>query len=385
LPGTSNFEPELLCANGNDLVVNVSATIDTDTGTISGIDPNLIVFRKVAQGAGLPSLGVFVFNNIDIRADLTVTGNNALALAACNHIDILAVIDASASGISGGPGGFNGGMPGQDGRGPGAGLAAQSGTRLCPTACAAGGGGGGHGGHGGRGGELGCRIQSLGNIQMAPGNGGLINGVETLVPLWGGSGGGGGTVVPNVMESSPGTGGGGGGAVQLSAGGHVWITAPGGVTAAGEGGGRTLAGGGSGGGAGGAILIEAGSIEIGSGAFLAANGGGGSGGDCLTRFDDAGLAGEKGTTSYHEAEGGEGAYPTGSENAGDGGDGGAGESQHGEDGDEDSEDWEGGASGGGGGGAGRIRLNTPDRHVRIDGVVSPHEHDLLTVGRTVIR
>jgi hypothetical protein len=385
LTGTSNFDPELLCANSSDLVISSPVVVDTDAGTISGVNPAQIVFREVTQGAGLPRIGVFVFSNIDIRADLTVTGRNALALAACHDIDIQAVIDASASGVAGGPGGFNGGTPGQDGQGPGAGLAAESGTQVCPTACAAGGGGGGHGGLGGRGGELGCRIQSLGNIQLAPGAGGLINGAETLVPLWGGGGGGGGTVVPNTMESSPGTGGGGGGAVQLSAGGHIWISAPGGITVAGEGGGRTLAGGGAGGGAGGAILLEAAAIEIGTGAFLAANGGGGSGGDCLTRFDDAGLAGEKGTNTLSDAEGGEGSYPTNGENAGDGGDGGAGESRHGEDGDEDSEDWEGGASGGGGGAAGRIRLNTPDQNAIIEGVVSPHDHQLLTMGRTVVR
>jgi hypothetical protein len=385
LPGTSNFDPELLCANQNNLVISSPAVVDTTAGTISGVDPGQIVFREVSQSAGLPAIGVFVFNSIDIRADLTVNGTNALALVACHDIEIQAVIDASASGSTGGPGGFDGGAPGNDGQGPGAGRAAESGTRICPTICAAGGGGGSHGGHGGRGGELGCRIQQTGYINLNPGNGGLINGAETLDPLWGGSGGGGGTVVPNMMESSPGTGGGGGGAVQLSAGGHIWITAPGGVTVAGEGGGRTLAGGGAGGGAGGAILLEASSIEIGTGAFLAANGGGGSGGDCLTRYDDAGLAGQKGTTTWHYADGGEGAYPTRSENAGDGGDGGASEYYNGEDGSEDSEDWEGGASGGGGAGAGRIRINTPDMNARIDGVVSPHDHGLFTMGRTVVR
>lgn len=385
LPGTSNFDPELLCANEHDLVISSPAVVDTTAGTISGVDPGLIVYREITQGAGLPAIGVFVFNRIDIRADLTVNGKNALALVACRDIEIQAVIDASASGISGGPGGYDGGAPGSDGQGPGAGLAAESGTRICPTVCAAGGGGGGHGGNGGRGGELGCRIEHNGYINLHPGNGGWSCGVRELTPLVGGSGGGGGTVVPNIMESSPGTGGGGGGAVQLTAGGHIWITAPGGVTVAGEGGGRTLAGGGAGGGAGGAILLEAASIEIGTGAFLAANGGGGSGGDCLTRYDDAGLAGEKGTTTWHDADGGEGAYPTDSENAGDGGDGGAGEHYNGESGREDSEDWEGGASGGGGGGGGRIRLNTPDRNVSIDGMVSPYGHDLFTVGQTGVR
>ena len=385
LPGTSNFAPELLCANGHGLVISSPATIDTNAGTISGVDPGTIVFEEVAQGAGLPNIGVFAFNKIEIRADLTVRGTNALALVACGDIDIQAVIDASANARTAGPGGFDGGQPGNAGLGPGHGLAAVSGTLECPTLCAAGGGGGGHGGQGGDGGDLDCRIQSIGAIQLDPGNGGLINGGETLVPLWGGSGGAGGAVVPNMMESSPGTGGGGGGAVQLSAGGHIWITAPGGITVAGEGGGRTLSGGGAGGGAGGAILLEAGSIEIGSGAFLAANGGGGSGGDCLTRFDDAGLAGEKGSNTGNDAEGGEGSYPTNGENAGDGGSGGASEHPNGEEGDEDSEDWEGGASGGGGGGAGRIRLNTLDMNVSIYGVVSPNDPNLFTMGQTVIR
>jgi hypothetical protein len=385
LVGTSNFDPKLLCANDHDLVLDSPATIDTTAGTITGIDPGTVAFYEIAQGAELPSIGVFVFNNIEIRADLIVRGQNALALVACKDMEIHAVIDASANGRIAGPGGFDGGEPGNNGQGPGYGLAAASGTPECPTLCAAGGGGGGHGGQGGQGGDLDCRIQSLGSIKLAPGSGGSINGGESLAPLWGGSGGGGGTLVPNTPGNSPGAGGGGGGAVQLSAGGHILITAGGGMTVAGEGGGRTLSGGGAGGGAGGAILIEAASIEIGSGAFLAANGGGGGGGDCLTKNDDAGLAGEKGTTNGNDAEGGEGSYPTSGDNAGDGGSGGAGGHPNGEDGDEDSEDWEGGASGGGGGACGRIRLNTLDMNASIHGVVSPANSDLLTQGQLEIR
>lgn len=385
LTGSSNIDPALLCANDNDLVITVPAVVDTTDGTITGVDPNLVVFREVWQGDGLPAIGVFVFNQIDIRADLTVTGKNALALVACQDMEIQAVIDASATGRLAGPGGFDGGEPGGDGQGSGSGRAAESGTRACPTICASGGGGGGHGARGGRGGELGCRIQSAGYVDLDPGNGGGASGTEALVPLAGGSGGAGGTVVLDSADNSPGAGGGGGGAVQLVAGGHIWITAPGGVTVAGEGGGRTLAGGGSGGGAGGAILLEAASIEIGTGAFLTANGGGGGGGDCLTQNDDAGLAGQKGTNTWYDARGGEGSYPTHGANAGDGGSGGASEYSNGEEGNEDSEDWEGGASGGGGGGAGRIRLNSPDRNVSIHGVVSPNNSGLLTLGRAEIR
>lgn len=385
LPGTSNFDPGLLCANDHDLVIDSPATIDTDAGTITGVDPGTIEFHEVAQGAGLPAIGVFAFNRIEIRADLAVRGRNALALAACSDIEIHAVIDASAGESIAGPGGFDGGEPGSNGQGPGRGLAALNGTRECPTLCAAGGGGGGHGGQGGSGGDLNCRIQYLGFIELDPGGGGLINGVKTLVPLMGGSGGGGGTLIPDTPGNSPGAGGGGGGAVQLAAGGSFRITAPGGVTVAGEGGGRTLSGGGAGGGAGGAILIEATTIEIGYGAFLAANGGGGGGGDCLTENNDAGLAGEKGTSTNNDAEGGEGSYPTNGENAGDGGSGGAGQYPNGEDGDEDSEDWEGGASGGGGAAAGRIRLNTPDQNAIVHGVVSPRNDGLFTQGRLEIR
>ena len=123
------------------------------------------------------------------------------------------MLDASATGRIAGPGGYDGGEPWHDGQGPGHGRAAESGTRACPTICAAGGGGGGHGGRGGRGGELGCKIQHAGYIELFPGSGGWPCGAPELTPLVGGSGGGGGTVVPNIMESSPGAGGGGVGSV----------------------------------------------------------------------------------------------------------------------------------------------------------------------------
>ena len=274
----SNVDAAWLCENSNDLVLTSGATIDTENGTITGVAPAQIAFHVVSQGAGRPGIGVFAFNNIDLQADLLVEGENALALLACGDVDCSGVIDASALGSSGGSGGWDGGPVGGAGAGPGGGKAAEDGTDSCPSLCSAGGGGGGHGGRGGDGGGLSCRIQS-GEVNLAPGDGGAVNGLAELVPLTGGSGGAGGTNVPGA-GSSPGGGGGGGGAVQLSAGGHIWISAPGGVTVAGDGGRETISGGGSGGGAGGGILLEAVEIQIGTTAFLAANGGGGGGGDC---------------------------------------------------------------------------------------------------------
>lgn len=274
----SNVYPTWLCENYNDLLLTSAATIHTEDGTITGIDPNQIVFHVTSQGAGRPDIGVFAFNNIDLRAGLQVEGQNALALLACGNIEFSGVIDASALGSQGGPGGYDGGQVGENGAGLGGGKAAGDGTTDCPRLCSAGGGGGGHGGRGGDGGGVRCNTQA-GMVNLAPGDGGAVNGFSELIPLAGGSGGAGGTDVPGA-GSSPGEGGGGGGAVQLSAGGHIIVNAPGGVTVAGDGGRETQSGGGAGGGSGGGILLEAQEIHIGDGTFLAANGGGGGGGDC---------------------------------------------------------------------------------------------------------
>ena len=274
----SNVDASWLCENTNDLVITSGVTIHTEDGTITGIASAQIVFHMVSPGGGQPDIGVFAFNNIDLRGNLLVEGRNALALLACGDIEFSGVIDASAMGLLGGPGGWDGGLVGEGGEGSGGGKAAEDGTTDCPQLCSAGGGGGGHGGRGGDGGGVECDTNS-GEVDLDPGDGGAVNGFAELIPLAGGSGGAGGTDVPEG-GSSPGDGGGGGGAVQLSAGGHIWISAPGGVTVAGDGGRETRSGGGAGGGAGGGILLEAVEIQIGTGAFLAANGGGGGGGDC---------------------------------------------------------------------------------------------------------
>jgi len=274
----SNLDPAWLCENSNDLELTSGVTIHTEDGTITGIATAQISFHVVQQGGDRPDIGVFAFNNIYLHANLQVAGGNALALLACGDIESSGIIDVSALGSLGGPGGHDGGQVGENGGGPGGGKAAEDGTTDCPQLCSAGGGGGGHGGRGGDGGGLSCHVQS-GQINLSPGDGGAVNGFAELIPLAGGGGGAGGTNVPGG-GSSPGAGGGGGGAVQLSAGGHIWFSAPGGVTVAGDGGRETESGGGAGGGAGGGILLEAVEIQIGTGSFLAANGGGGGGGDC---------------------------------------------------------------------------------------------------------
>jgi hypothetical protein len=271
-------DPAWLCENSNDLELTSGVTIHTEDGTITGIASAQIAFHVVPQGGDRPDIGVFAFNNIYLHANLQVEGRNALALLACGDIESSGIVDASALGQWGGPGGYDGGQVGENGDGSGGGKAAEDGTTDCPQLCSAGGGGGGHGGRGGDGGGVRCNTQS-GMVNLAPGDGGAVNGFAELVPLVGGSGGAGGTDVPGA-GSTPGAGGGGGGAVQLSAGGHIRFSAPGGVTVAGDGGRETKSGGGSGGGAGGGILLEAVEIQIGSGSFLAANGGGGGGGDC---------------------------------------------------------------------------------------------------------
>jgi hypothetical protein len=277
----SNFEQDYLCENAYDAVLSGEVVIDTDNRSITGIQPAYIVFFYVDQDSPAKELGVFSFNSITILpgANVTVVGDRALALAACTDVTIDGVIDASAAGQTGGPGGFDGGAVGEDGEGPAPGIAAQPGTTDCPNLCSAGGGGGSFGSDAGDGGAVSCRMNN-GLVEMTGGEDGDGHGRDTLVPLIGGCGGAGGTPVTGVGSSRPGTGGGGGGAIQIVAGGLLTIGPAAGIVAAGAGGGETISGGGAGGGAGGGILIEAAHVELADGAFLTANGGGGGGGDC---------------------------------------------------------------------------------------------------------
>ncbi|HUU01785.1 MAG TPA: hypothetical protein VM425_10110 [Myxococcota bacterium] len=319
----TNVGPGLLCMNPNSLNIGSPSVIDTDAGTISGVAPGDIRFKVVPQGGGAPALGVFAFATIDITADVAVTGSNALVLLSCNDVNISGIINACASGQTGGAGGDDGGPGGSDGDGTGYGQAGNS-NGFSDS----GGGGAGFGGAGGDGGDA---------PGASGGTGGTTYGTAALSPLLGGSGGGGG---------NNGGGGGGGGAVQISAGGFVVINSPGGIDVCGAGGAVPTVDGASagGGGSGGGILVEA--INVLGDGTLAANGGGGGGGDGFGGGVTS-TPGQPGPFGWARAAGG-----TSSGNGGDGGQGGGADTDSGDPGVGD------GNAGGGGGAVGLVRVNT---------------------------
>jgi len=257
------------------VLAGASPILDTDAGTVSGTPfPG---FSTVAPGSGLPEIGVFAVGSLHLQAGtIKVKGARALAIVACDEIELAGTIDASATDSAPGPGGHAGGAPGAAGDGPGGGQPAGPGTADCPSLCSSGGGGGGHGGTGGDGAAVDFTTATSLHVTLAAGAGGAASSAPDQ--LQGGSGGAGGTRVPMATTSAPGGGGGGGGVVYLLAGTTLTLLA-GGVTGGGGGGGSTVSGGGAGGGSGGLIMLEAPQITL-SGGFLAANGGGGGGGDC---------------------------------------------------------------------------------------------------------
>jgi len=344
----SNLPQDVLCAGTVDVVIDTPVTIDTDAGTITGAGSLDFVFVQVSQGSDAPSVGVFSFGRLDILADVTVQGDNALVLVACDDMIVEGVIDACARQQAHGPGGGDGGDAEQDGlgyeTGPGGGGA---GMTVSPMDDA-GGGGAAHGGAGGDGGET---------PNLAGGVGGSYYDDATLVPLRGGSGGGGGG---QGASDGGGPGGGGGGAVQLVAGGSLVIAAGAGVNACGAGGSGAIENGdaGGGGGSGGAVLCEA--IAVVVEGTLAANGGGGGGGDESNGQPSEALPGQDGRFDDIPAAGG-----AGGGNAGSGGAGGACDTPGGQTAATNEN------GGGGGGGAGRIRINSADAAAEINGTISP--------------
>ena len=271
--------------------------LDTDTGLLAdrsgiavrppGEGPDLtsgIAYQRREQLGG-PDVGVFVVDDLVIPAGVTlnVTGTRPLVLLSKNSVFVDGTIDVGARGTVGGPGGFDGGTPGESGTGPCAGPAAPLGTDMCPDLCAAGAGGAGHGGPGGAGGDVNLPAYST-TYPLTAGAG--VCGVVSLTPLVGGSGGAGGALPGTYTSGTPGltpvppSGGGGGGAIQISAAIAVVFGPTGVITAPGEGATASVSAGGGSGGAGGAILLEAPDIILDPQSVLAANGGGGGGGDC---------------------------------------------------------------------------------------------------------
>lgn len=273
---------EIVPSNGLDLshVFDVSgglvveegatATINTDSGEITGISPGRAPGTGVGNGIrfqfldnGLTAFGV---QGMDIQGTLMVRGSRPLVILSAGEARVSGTINVSA-GASGGYGGadrWRGGAGGGNGArygAPATGCApGANGIDADGNGTYSGGGGGGLGDDGAAGG-------ASSNVDEPGGVGGDIAGCPgaTLVPLQGGSGGG----FPESSSTSY-KGGGGGGAVQITS--YSQISIAGGTIAAVGAGGIYRGGGGSGGG----ILLEAPAISL-SHATLAANGGAGGG------------------------------------------------------------------------------------------------------------
>ena len=277
-------------------------------GQFCDVDGGSFVYFDHQQPDG-SLIGVYVVEDLHITmdAEVTITGNQAIALVAQRNMLIEGRLYAMP--------GENGGAPTSAGEVAGNGAGAGSGI----DGPVQGGGGGGYCGPGGNHGD-------------GAGAGGTYGNAE-IVPLIGGSSGG---------ERNS---GGGGGALQLVAGNMIDIAQT--VTVPGAGGED------GGGGSGGALLVEAPMVTLTG--RISANGGGGASGD---KSD-----GVEGRDRADAASGGQGDGTT------PGGDGSAADVVEGLDGTSNvmtSQEF-----GSGGGGAGWIRINTASGEADTRGSVSP--------------
>lgn len=343
---TSDLDPMLDPGLGD--VVLAAATLDSDTGEITGArdpGPGLISGIDYVQRA---NAGVFRFKSLEITGTLTVRGSKAVALVALSRIKVTALVDAQGDcvGTNAGPGGQPGGNLQTAGMGPGGG-----GTGGGSHDNAGGGGGGAYGVPGAPGGH-GADVTRAG----APGTP-YNDEFDTLIGGSGGGGGGGG---------KGGRGGGGGGAIQLVANHRIEFTASGAINAGGCGAKESpnQDDGGGGGGSGGLIVLDAPAVVLDAATVLAVNGGGGGG------SDSSGKDGNPGRLSRNPAAGGQGQAM--------GGQGGAppvlpglvgGNAKNGA---------------GGGGGVGRIRIATANNAGLTGGAAmcSPNLTDLATTTKT---
>lgn len=308
-----------------DIDLGESATIDTDTGNVSGL-VTPVKSDTLMQSSG-PPIRVLVVRSFTAK-NVTVKGKNALAIVSQGDIAITGVFAASGEYNVAGPGGYND-----------ASCQGKDSTGLGGSGFATGGpGGGGFGSDGGSGGSA-----QAGRYSGAAGTHGIAAGNESLSPLRGGCDSGrspGGTARTN---------GGGGGALQFVSGTRIAISSSGVVAANGA----SAEAGGSGGG----ILFEAPICEV-SG-HVVANGAGAS----------ASTIGQDGRLDDQPAIGGTGIPGI----RGAGGNGAAGTTQATEGGSVSSgSDTSNVRAGGGGGGFGRIRVNSAPGGLLGTGLFSPN-------------
>jgi hypothetical protein len=353
----SNVEPSLWMADAEDVTIESRVGLNT-----TDCSPTSAIATVVRQVDG-PELCVLSTGAFRITEDgtLFVHGSRPLVIMAAGDVRIDGLLDASATDVEAGPGGYRGGSEGGavemwGGDGPHGGeVGAHEGSFDD-----GGGGGGGFCGAGGAGGAGGT-IPALGGA-----GGGTAPLSWELSPLYGGSGGGRGRGAFLSTGTNAGFGGAGGGALQISTRSRIRISGQ--ILVGGGGGlpGQNLFGTtqnwGSGGGAGsgGAVLLEASEVEIDAGRIIAAGGGGG--GSAGSR---SGLPGQDGRAAgLGRADGGAGDDVLGA----DGGDGSSPTELSGEQGGQNPRLNGNGA--GGGGGAGCILIRTAD--ATLEG--SPEAH-----------
>lgn len=277
------LDPGGFASLGSLVVSSGSFVFDTDAltgGAFAGV--------SFAQGAGLPNIAVFTFDDIHVAsgATITATGSRALALLSKGNVVLAA---GSTIDVSGNPGGYSrpfcdqtcgagGAGRAAGGAGGNAGFGVTLGTTPGQTGMGPGGGAGGiphtdlYGGGAGFGGS-GYWIGNPGSVGGAP-YGDLLN---VLQGGSGGGGGGGGESAPLLVV--PGGGGAGGGALEIGAlgtltlNGNVYARGGNGGTA--NDGGALMLWGAGGGGSGGGILLHGTSV-LGSGQVVAAGSSGGT-------------------------------------------------------------------------------------------------------------
>lgn len=358
----SNFDPEALTSaelSGlKDVHISCDVELNTSGSTFAWVPqgacstpPELPLIKALAQtgSTGGPEVLILYIKRFDVDAGKTLRlkGTRPVIFAVYDQALIHGSILGDAEMTQPGPGSDVASCTGRVG---------SAGSEAASVA--GGGGGAGFATKGGLGGD------GAGGAGAGVGGGTPGNALaSTLVPLIAGCpGGAGGT------SSIAGAGGAGGGAVQISVAGNLTLD---GVVSVSGGGGKggapvtteAVAGGGGGGGSGGGLVLEAGTLQIGSPARLTANGGSGAEGG--KSGGPGGADGTDGTIDTSSVATSTGNSGTG----GDGGDGAAGTKAPVKGGNEGG----GGTGGGGGGGgaAGIIRLRGGTSCSIAAGVISP--------------
>ncbi|WOO41028.1 LamG-like jellyroll fold domain-containing protein [Rubellicoccus peritrichatus] len=269
----SSLNPSIYASLGTIASGTAALTFDTDTLALTG---GLAATGQIGLNQDNSEVAVFNFENIDLTASPTVTGNRPLILMSQGDLRLATSINVNGGvgghtvhgvGVAGGQDGGDSNRsetPGNptDGQGPGASLFSTGSS-----------GGAGYGGAGGAG----------------TGSGGTSYGDAMLTNILGGSGAGG--------NSNKG-GGAGGGALALIAIGDVEITSSGSLSAnggvgAGSTGGQITSGGGSGG----SIFISGNAVTING--SVTANGG--NGGNGVIGQTNAGAGGGGRIAIYYES------------------------------------------------------------------------------------